>query len=231
MRASWTGAALSGVCAIIGVMQQAAASPLTYQVSVSGTGTATYSISSDDPAFQPRSGSGAATFSAYGENFLSMMTDITISIPGAGITTDAGGDPVNGMAVVTGISSVSLGPIYIGAFNANTGFNTSSATGEVTLTPSSVTRSVRDDQLFYTIAGTGIGDATVIDEEPNMVPGADPGLFTYETDITLDIQAFNGLVQIAGVPLPASAPMFGGALAALGAVGFGLKRRRAAAPA
>lgn len=39
----------------------------------------------------------------------------------------------------------------------------------------------------------------------------------------------NVSVNISSVPLPASAPMFGAALLALGAVGFGMKRKRAAA--
>lgn len=38
-------------------------------------------------------------------------------------------------------------------------------------------------------------------------------------------------VGVSAVPLPASAPMFGAALLALGAVGYGLKRKKAAAAA
>jgi hypothetical protein len=38
-------------------------------------------------------------------------------------------------------------------------------------------------------------------------------------------------VSLSSVPLPASAPMFGAALAALGAIGYGLKRKKAAAAA
>lgn len=38
-------------------------------------------------------------------------------------------------------------------------------------------------------------------------------------------------LSVSSVPLPASAPMFGAALLALGAVGFGLKRKKAAAAA
>lgn len=40
-----------------------------------------------------------------------------------------------------------------------------------------------------------------------------------------------GEFTISNVPLPASAPMFGAALLALGAVGYGVKRKRAAAAA
>ena len=40
-----------------------------------------------------------------------------------------------------------------------------------------------------------------------------------------------GAAPVSTVPLPASAPMFGAALLALGAVGYGMKREKAAAPA
>lgn len=53
--------------------------------------------------------------------------------------------------------------------------------------------------------------------------GLTPGTYTYtlpSDSVTIDIGT---------VPLPASAPMFGAALVALGAVGYGLKRKQAAA--
>ena len=40
---------------------------------------------------------------------------------------------------------------------------------------------------------------------------------------------FNAALTISDVPLPPSAPMFGAALAGLGAIGYGLKRKAKAA--
>jgi hypothetical protein len=49
-------------------------------------------------------------------------------------------------------------------------------------------------------------------------------------EFSSDTNAFE-FASISNVPLPASAPMFGAALVALGAVGFAVKRRRSAAAA
>lgn len=65
--------------------------------------------------------------------------------------------------------------------------------------------------------------------------GLTPGIYIYNVGevigntITLDIG--NSSMPIAAMPLPASAPMFGAALLALGAVGYGMKRKSATSAA
>ncbi|MDX7953451.1 hypothetical protein P7D22_19995, partial [Lichenihabitans sp. Uapishka_5] len=54
-------------------------------------------------------------------------------------------------------------------------------------------------------------------------------LFPAQGGESLDTFTVN--VGVSPVPLPASAPMFGAALLALGAVGYGMKRKKAAAAA
>lgn len=60
--------------------------------------------------------------------------------------------------------------------------------------------------------------------------GVTPGTYEYKwssDEIVLQI----GPASVGTVPLPGSAPMFGAALLALGAVGYGVKRKKAAAAA
>ena len=64
-----------------------------------------------------------------------------------------------------------------------------------------------------------------------------PGSYTYSYKATANVGGFDAstldtiTVDVSAVPLPASASLFGAALTALGAAGYGLKRKKAAAAA
>lgn len=67
--------------------------------------------------------------------------------------------------------------------------------------------------------GTIVGDPQLFINSAQLTPGQ-----------TSSMNGFIGSDLPAPIPLPASAPLFGAALAALGAIGAGLKRRKAAEP-
>lgn len=103
----------------------------------------------------------------------------------------------------------------LGGSRRNDGFNST----EVSLGSSS--------QTYSLAAAAGLSTFTLT----ATVTGAPAALTFTELGASDNIGNVLDNVSVSAVPLPASAPMFGAALLALGAIGYGVKRKKAAAAA
>lgn len=234
MRFGLAGVALAAVvsaCALAGGAQRAEAAVIGFNVSGNGLASATYKT--DDPKGKPFQLSGLGTGEAGG-NFFAGISVEGQQIDIRGQSLSASSDNNNGAASFSSSFDRKSTSFYgFSLFNNTANYLTDYTQGRVDLTD---LKTVAYQGVFGTDFLIISGTAKFSTETNYVDSGFDfndqPYSYTYNTTATLTSYSIGGVIMtdVAYVPLPAAAPLFGAAILLLGMLGF-TRRNRATATA
>lgn len=228
MRAKWMCAAVAAVmgCGLAGEVQRAEAAPLA--VNLTASGQATVKFTTNDPSlrdYEISSKPAILTASLDGSGFYESYPYSSFDLRVGGIDYGTFGDYGNGATAYNFGPEPDIDHIYLYSEYSNYFYENLGAITYGTLNFQSSAPFATDGHSFSYKGGKGI--ATFIDNQVDAYYDDSNNFIviyrTTEVDFTFANLA-GRISTIDPVPLPASAPLFGAALLALGAIGYASRR-------